>query len=49
MIEEDGKTEEEFIEEILDLNQQLEALNREAHQLEGIIGHNVQAIAGDSP
>ena len=47
VIEEDGKTEEEFIEEILELNQQLEALNQEAHQLEGIIGHNVKAIAGD--
>lgn len=45
VIEEDGKTEEEFIEEILELNQQLETLNREAHQLEGIIGRNVKAIA----
>ncbi len=45
VIEEDGKTEEEFIEEILDLNQQLEALNREAHQLEGVIAHNVKQIA----
>jgi len=44
VIEEDGKTEEEFIEEILELNQQLEALNQEAHQLEGIIGRNVKAI-----
>lgn len=48
VIEEDGKTEEEFIEEILDLNQQLEALNQEAHQLEGVIERNVKAIAGDS-
>lgn len=47
VIEEDGKTEEEFLEEILELNQQLEALNREAHQLEGTIGRNVKAIAGD--
>lgn len=47
VIEEDGKTEEEFLAEILDLNQQLEILNQEAHQLEGIIGHNVRAIAGD--
>ena len=46
MIEEDGKTEEEFIEEILDLNQQLKALNREAHQLEKVIAHNVKQIAG---
>ncbi|MGB3311601.1 MAG: N-6 DNA methylase [Nodosilinea sp.] len=45
VIEEDGKTEEEFIEEILELNRQLEVLNQEAHQLEGIIGYNVKAIA----
>ncbi|PZV22121.1 MAG: N-6 DNA methylase [Leptolyngbya sp.] len=48
VIEEDGKTEEEFIDEILDLNQQLEALNQEAHQLEGVIGHNVKAMSSDS-
>lgn len=47
VIEEDGKTEEEFLAEILDLNQQLEMLNQEAHKLEGIIGNNVRAIAGD--
>ena len=47
VIEEDGKTEEEFIEEILDLNRELEKLNQEAQLLEGIISHNVKAIAGD--
>lgn len=47
VIEEDGKTEEEFIAEILDLNQELEKLNKEAHQLEGIIAHNVKQLAGD--
>lgn len=48
VIEEDGKTEEEFIAEILEMNQELEKLNREAHQqLEGIIAHNVRAIAED--
>ena len=45
VIEEDGKTEEEFVAEILDLNQQLAALNQEAHQLEGVIAHNVKQIA----
>lgn len=45
VIEEDGKTEEEFMAAILDLNQQLAALNQEAHQLEGIIAHNVKQIA----
>ena len=47
VIEEDGKTEEEFIEEILEMNKELEQLNQEAHELEGIIAHNVRAIAGD--
>jgi type I restriction enzyme M protein len=47
VIEEDGKTEEEFIEEILSLNQELEKLNQEAHLLEGIIGHNVKKLMGD--
>jgi type I restriction-modification system DNA methylase subunit len=47
VIEEDGKTEEEFIEEILELNKELEQLNREAHELESIIAHNTRQIAGD--
>ncbi|WP_414756278.1 type I restriction-modification system subunit M [Anabaena sp. CCY 9910] len=47
VIEEDGKTEEEFIEEILSLNQELETLNQEAHLLERIIAHNVREVAGD--
>ena len=47
VIEEDGKTEEEFIAEILDLDRELAMLNQEAHLLEGIISHNVKAIAGD--
>lgn len=47
VIEEDGKTEEEFIESIIVLNQGLEALNAEAHQLEAIIGTNIKQLAGD--
>jgi type I restriction enzyme M protein len=47
VIEEDGKTEEEFLAEILDLNQALEMLNQEAHQLEAVIAHNVKQLAGD--
>lgn len=47
VIEEDGKTEEEFIEEILGLNDELDRLNRDANQLETIITSNVKAIAGD--
>jgi len=47
VIEEDGKTEEEFVAEILDLNQELEKLNQEAHQLERVIAHNVKQLAGE--
>lgn len=47
VIEEDGKSEEEFIEEILDIDRELEKLNQKVHLLEGIIAHNVKEIAGD--
>jgi type I restriction-modification system DNA methylase subunit len=47
VIEEDGKTEEEFIAEILDLDRELARLNQEAHLLEGIIAHNVKQLAGE--
>jgi hypothetical protein len=32
---------------VLDLDRELAMLNQEAHLLEGIIAHNVKAIAGD--
>ena len=41
VIEEDGKTEEEFVEELLAMDQELSSLNREARELEKIIHHNV--------
>jgi type I restriction enzyme M protein len=41
VIEEDGKTEDEFVEELLAMNQELNSLNREARKLEKIIHHNV--------
>ncbi|NCB40044.1 MAG: N-6 DNA methylase [Erysipelotrichia bacterium] len=47
VIEEDGKTEEEFIEEMLALNDELEKLNAEAHALEAVIGKNIRLIAGE--
>lgn len=47
VIEEDGKTEEEFINELLSLNDELESLNIDAKELEDIIGHNIRQIAGD--
>jgi len=47
VIEEDGKTEEEFIAEIVGLNNELKQLNKEARQLEKIIAHNIKQIAGE--
>lgn len=47
VIEEDGKTEEEFIEEILTLNTELEQLNAEAKELETVIGQNIRLIVGE--
>ena len=47
VIEEDGKTEGEFIEEILLLNAELLDLNKQAAALESVIAHNVKQLAGD--
>jgi type I restriction enzyme M protein len=47
VIEEDGKTEEEFIDEMLALNDELNNLNKEAKKLESVINHNIREIAGD--
>ncbi len=47
VIEEDGKTEEEFIEEMLSMNSELEKLNLEAKDLEAVIGKNIRLIAGE--
>jgi type I restriction enzyme M protein len=47
VIEEDGKTEEEFIDEMLGLNAELEKLNTEARKLEKVIGKNIRLIAGE--
>lgn len=47
VIEEDGKTEEEFIKEILNLDDELKELNEEAHQLATIIGNNIVQIVGE--
>ena len=47
VIEDDGKTEEEFIEEILGLNAEFEQLNQGAAKLEAIISHNLKQLAGD--
>ncbi|MEI7673574.1 MAG: hypothetical protein WCK00_15820 [Deltaproteobacteria bacterium] len=47
MIEEDGKTEEEFIEEMLTMNDELNRLNQDAKELEGVINHNIKQLSGD--
>ncbi|MEO6147216.1 MAG: N-6 DNA methylase [Sulfuriferula sp.] len=47
VIEEDGKTEEEFIEELLAMNDEISSLNKAARKLEAIISHNVQQMTGD--
>jgi type I restriction enzyme M protein len=47
VIEEDGKTEEEFIEEIMNLNDSLEMLNSEARQLEQVIHSNLLQLVGE--
>jgi type I restriction enzyme M protein len=46
-IEEDGKTEEEFIDEVLSLSGELEALHESAHLFEKIISKNARAVAGE--
>lgn len=48
VIEEDGKTEEEFIAGILELNSQFKELNDRSHQLEGVVENNIAALAGES-
>jgi type I restriction enzyme M protein len=47
VIEEDGKTEEEFIGEILNLDSELEALAKEAKELEKTISVNVSVLVGE--
>jgi len=47
VIEEDGKTEEEFIQEMLSMNDKLMKLNADAKKLESVITHNIRQIAGE--
>ncbi|MBU0968810.1 MAG: type I restriction-modification system subunit M [Proteobacteria bacterium] len=48
VIEEDGKSEEEFIAELLAMNEELSRLNEDAKTLEAVIAHNIRQIAGES-
>lgn len=48
VIEEDGKTEEEFISEILNLGDELEHLAKTASGLDKIIASNLNILAGES-
>ena len=48
VIEEDGKTEEEFIEELLAMNEELAGLNDLVSSLEEVIAHNVRQVAGEA-
>ena len=47
VIEDDGMTEEEFRETMLELNKELTALNEEAKALEAQIAENIKALFGD--
>ena len=48
MIEEDGKTEEEFVETIVSLQDDFESLNSIAKELESVISQNLMNIAENS-
>ncbi len=47
VIEEDGKTEEEFIEELLGMNDELQTIDDEANILNKIISHNIRKLVGE--
>ncbi len=47
VIEEDGKTEEEFVSELLAMNEELVALNEAARGLESVIAGNIRLLAGE--
>ncbi len=47
VIEEDGKTEEEFIEELLAMNDELSDLHKAAQMLESTIARNIRLMVGD--
>ncbi|MDF7800995.1 class I SAM-dependent DNA methyltransferase [Pontiellaceae bacterium B1224] len=46
-IEEDGKSEEEFVEELIAMNEELSALSKDAKKLEKIISENISILTGE--
>ena len=48
VIEEDGKTEEEFVDEILNINEEFESLVSSAREAEAVIAKNVKQLTGES-
>jgi len=48
VIEEDGKTEEEFIEELLNLNSEIRELSLQAAALDAVVSQNIKKITGES-
>ncbi len=47
VIEEDGKTEEEFIDELIGIHTELDALYKDAQMLQDVITNNLKQLAGD--
>ncbi len=47
VIEEDGKTEEEFVAELTEMNDQLLQIRNVVHQLEAVIDHNIKTVIGE--
>ena len=48
VIEEDGKTEEEFIEGLLAMNEELSCLNVATRGVEAVIGNNIKSLVGEA-
>lgn len=47
VIEEDGKTEEEFIDEVADISNELKELSESARKLEAVVDANIRLLIGD--
>lgn len=48
VIEEDGKTEEEFIEDLSGIQTELDVLNKDSQALQKLISYNLQQLTGDA-